>query len=606
MKVINLTDDAPWKRRFRLPLMLHIGLARHNPARGIVVTNLTGVYQMYAWDVDTGTLRQLTDKPTGVQFGGITEDGRYIIYHDATQGNEIGHYVRVPFEGDVTTPRDDLTPDFPPYASNSLSESSDSTGLGYNVALGEGISIYHQAVAADGALGQPQLLYRSTAQTFGALLSSNGEYAVIATSERTGTPDLALMAFALKADAPVRVLQEYEGNLFPVAFSPVMGDTRLLALTSVTGDQRPVIWDVATGDRTDIPLQDLEGNIVAWGWSPDGKRLLLEYLHQAQQQCYVYDLERSLLHRLNHPAGTYHSAHWVDSDTIYAIWQSATHPPQVAALSAHSGELRRVVMPIHDVPESRPWRSVMFPSSGGVQVQAWLATPDGDGPFPTIVHAHGGPTDVQQEVFLPLAQAWLDHGFAFMSVNYRGSTTFGRAFEQAIWGIFGHREVDDLAAAHHWLVTNGIARADAIFLTGVSYGGYLTLQALGRRPELWAGGMAEMAIADWRLLYEDENERMRSVQRAYFGGTPQETPEQHRASSPITYAEAVSAPVLIIQGRSNTRTPARQIEVYEARMKALGKDITVHWYEAEQFAGDTERSIAHMELMLQFAYRVLG
>ena len=164
-----------------------------------------------------------------------------------------------------------------------------------------------------------------------------------------------------------------------------------------------------------------------------------------------------------------------------------------------------------------------------------------------------------------------------------------------------------MVAARDWLVSEGIAKPDAILLTGWSYGGYLTLLGLGRRPDLWAGGMAGIAIADWITMYEDEAEGLRGYQRALFGGSPAEKPEQHRISSPITYAADVRAPVLVIQGRHDTRTPAHQLEVYEQRMKSLDKDITVHWFETGHAGAfsDVEAGIGNAALMLQFAWRVV-
>jgi dipeptidyl aminopeptidase/acylaminoacyl peptidase len=232
--------------------------------------------------------------------------------------------------------------------------------------------------------------------------------------------------------------------------------------------------------------------------------------------------------------------------------------------------------------------------------------PEGDGPFPTILHTHGGPTAVQTETFAASAQTWLDHGFAFMSVNYRGSVTFGRQFEQAIFGQLGSVEVDDMAAGYDFLVKHNIAQPDAVLLTGGSYGGYLTLQAIGRRPELWAGGMASVAIADWRLMYEDQAETLRGYQRSLFGGTPDELPDTHAASSPITYAENLRAPLLVIQGKNDTRCPARQMEAYEKKLNTLGKEISIHWFDAGHGSRAMEQNIEHQELMLRWAYRVLG
>jgi dipeptidyl aminopeptidase/acylaminoacyl peptidase len=211
------------------------------------------------------------------------------------------------------------------------------------------------------------------------------------------------------------------------------------------------------------------------------------------------------------------------------------------------------------------------------------------------------------EAFAPRAQSWVDHGFAVLTVNYRGGTTFGRAFKEAIWGHPGELEVQDMVAGRAWLVDHGIARPDQVFLTGWSYGGYLTLHALGTAPGLWAGGMAGVAVADWVSEYDDENDVLRAVDRAMFGGTPQERMDSYVKASPLTYARAVDAPVLIIQGRNDTRCPARQVELYEAKMRGLGKPIEVIWFDAGHAASaDVERAIEHQAAMLEFAQRVLA
>jgi dipeptidyl aminopeptidase/acylaminoacyl peptidase len=257
------------------------------------------------------------------------------------------------------------------------------------------------------------------------------------------------------------------------------------------------------------------------------------------------------------------------------------------------------------VPAGHAWKSITFESSDGQQIQGWLGVPDGQGPFPTILHTHGGPEVVTTQQFTPGSQAWMDHGYAYLTINYRGSTTFGKKFQEQIWGNPGYWEIEDMKAARDWLVDNGIADPARMFVTGASYGGYLTLLALGRLPDLWAGGMGVVAIADWTLLYEDEADMIRGYQRALFGGTPEELPEQHKAGSPITYADKVHAPLLVIQGRNDTRCPERQMEVYEARMRKLGKSIEVQWFDAGHRSLDVQRQIGEQEEMLKFAYRVL-
>lgn len=607
MNPLDVSPDAVWKSRYRVPVVAMTQIASRSPQRGLAVTNQSGIYQLHAWEVESGVLRQVTHSPAGVVFGGISPDGNYIYYHrDSGDGSEIGHWVRVPFAGGEA---ESITPTMLPYSSWSLSASLAGNKLAFLTAGAAGFQMWTQAQAADGTLAQPAMLYHSERLSFGPLLSHDGDYAVIATTERSQNLDQCLYGFDLNAaeSQTFKVLQEAEGSLSPVAFAPVAGDARLLASTNATGFDRPVIWDVRTGDRTDLPLSDLTGEILPLGWSPDGGRILMMRFDQAVTTLYIYDLERSALSRLDHPSGTLANAYFAeDGGAVYVHLTDAAQPPRLIALDAATGAFRRTVLTAGEAPAGRPWRSVTFSSSDGTPIQAWVAVPEGAGPFPTILHTHGGPTSVMTEMFAPSAQAWLDHGFAWMSVNYRGSTTFGRDFEQAIWGRLGTLEVDDMAAAYHWLVSSGIAQPDAVLLTGGSYGGYLTLQALGRTPDLWAGGMAQVAIADWTLMYEDQAETLRGYQRSLFGGTPAEQPEAHRVGSPITYAAQVKAPVLVIQGENDTRCPARQMHVYEETLTQHGKDILVHWFSAGHGSRAMEQQIEHQELMLRWAYRVLG
>ncbi len=392
-------------------------------------------------------------------------------------------------------------------------------------------------------------------------------------------------------------------------FSPVEGDARLVCTSSESGYERPLIWNVLTGERSLLQLDDVPGAIFPNHWSEDGEQLLLCQVYQAQYQLYRYEVLTHTVVKLAHPLGTlglWTGGYFAPNDEVWVTWEDSSHPSRLIALDEKTGALKREVLKAGDVPDGKPFQSITLTSENGDTIQGWLALPDGEGPFPTILETHGGPTWAMSSLFAPGAQCWVDHGFAFFSLNYHGSTTFGKPFEKSIWGNLGDLEVQDMAAVYQWLVENKIAQPEAVLLTGLSYGGYLTLQGIGRRPDLWAGGMAEIAIADWKTLYEDEAELLRGYQRALFGGAPDEVPEATRKSSPITYAEQIKAPIMVIQGENDTRTPARQLKVYEEKLRSLGKQIEVHWFSAGHGSRAQEQQIEHQELMLNFAYRVLG
>jgi len=399
-------------------------------------------------------------------------------------------------------------------------------------------------------------------------------------------------------------------------FSPLPDDPRLLAMTSRAGFKQPFLWNPLTAERIDLECGDLPGEIVPLDWSPDGATILLCQLHRGQEQLYGYRLADRALTRLQHPEGTFYDpligvpgegeSPWFGSnEEIWGIWEDSASPTRIVALDAQTGAATRVMAPAIDVPPGHALRSITFPSSDGQEVQAWLGLPEGDPPFPLIFDIHGGPHAVRTNYFRQTSQAWLDHGYAYCALNYRGSMTFGRAFKEQIWGDIGHWELEDLVAARAYLVKHGFADPKAVFLFGESYGGYLTLFALGKRPELWAGGMPMVAIADFALAYEDASDALKSFFAGLFGGTPEQTPEQYAASSPITYADHVRAPIFIIQGKHDTRTPPRQIELYEAKMNTLGKSIEVEWFEAGHTGLSAEQWIYFQERMMMFAQHVL-
>ena len=599
-----LGPAVPWKKRFFVP-RIAVRVARRAPDRVLVGSNRSGKFELYSHDLSQGTVSQLTNRPSGTSTGYLSDDGRYVYYLDDEKGNETGHFVRIPFGHPEASPQD-LTPALPKYSTSECFVDGQSSRFGFTLPGPEGFDSYLVSLSSESLLGTPRKIHRSPKLSGGPMLSADGTRAVVASCERQGGLDFGMISFDSSTGERITELSLALSSVEPVAFSPVEGDPRILATSTESGPRRPLIWDSTSGRRVELEVGAMDGDIEPLEWSPDADQVLLSQLSRASQRLYLYDLRRSTLQRLDHPSGTFDSACFRGSD-ILLRWQNSTNPPQLIALEPARGATR-VLIPSEEVPNGRAWTSVTFASSDGQEIQGWLAVPEGKGPFPTILETHGGPTYVEREVFSPPSQMWLDHGFAYASINYRGSTSFGKEFEKKIYGDLGHWEVEDMVAARDWLVRNGVALPDTIFLTGWSYGGYLTLQAMGLRPELWAGGMGGVVVADWVSQFEDESDNLRGYDIALFGGPPSEKRESYERASPISYLENVSRPILIIQGRNDSRDPPRQVELYEAKARTLGKDVRVHWFDSGHVGGfvDVGLSVAHHEIMLRFVYEVLN
>ncbi|MCP5098267.1 MAG: S9 family peptidase [Chloroflexi bacterium] len=608
-------DTSPvWKERYKLAKVGWAKVARLAPERAIVATDKTSdLLQLHAVDMHNGRSTQITHKKDGVPLMNVhfSPDGNYVYYVDDLKGNELGHLVRMPYEGgDVS----DVTPNLPDYSVRGVGFSLDEKSIGLVAVTPEGYHLYTVNNLPDGTVSEPRLIYHDQLEFWQAELSANGRYIGIISTRQTKTRLYSVVIFDTQTGEEVGELWDgAESSVNLTCFSPVNGDDRVLGVSSKSGWKRPYLWNPITNQRTDFDFPQLEGDILAWDWSTNGNTLLLCHSYRAQQQLYTFDLQTETLTKLNHPTGVYEFsigpfgtfAHFLPNGNIYALWESAAHPPQLAEFDGQSGHKTRTIVGPDKVISGRPWQSVTYTSSDGTNIQGWLSVPEGDGPFPTILNMHGGPHYMVSAGYNPSAQAWVNHGFAYFTINFRGSTGFGDMFKSQIWGNLGHWELEDMVAARNWLVENNIAQSNAIILNGGSYGGYLTLWGLARRPDLWAGGLASVAIADWVVNYEDAADAMKGAFTMWHGGTLEDVRERYIKSSPITYVENISAPLLVIQGYNDTRTTQRQMEEFEARMKSMGKPIDMLWFDAGHGGISTDQVIEFQEKQLELALKIV-
>ena len=616
---IHLEDGAPWRQRFRCNTLSSVYVAPENPSRGIVHGNLDGPQRrFYAWDIPTGGLRTLTQPDQTPSYAWLGPAGDFLYFLQDKKGSELGHIARIPYAGG---PPVDLTPQLPVYTLRGFDISRDGTCLAFDAVYENRYWFYCLDLYADGSFSPPRLVYSDQQETWACHLTHDGSLlAVKSTMRAPHSRRYTTLVFDTASGEQVAELWDgADYSVEPVQFSPLAGDDRLLATTTAGGALQPLLWDPRTGSRCDLALPSATGSALPLDWSPDGNKILVQSKTDHHEGLFVFDLAESDLLPLQHPPGTFRgrsgtfhtgtsASFFAPDDTVWAQWSDASHPPRLLSLTATVPPTP--VLPPTDCPPGQPWRSVTFPSSDGVSVQAWLGLPSAadasEGPFPTVLHVHGGPSGAVSNNFDATSQAWLDHGFAFLTVNYRGSTGFGREFQEKINGDVGHWELEDMLAARRWLIDQGIAHPDQILLEGGSYGGFLTVWALSQAPDHWAGGVAPVAIVDWTLNYEDSSAAMKGWAHMIFDGTPQQKPELYRDRSPLTHAAAIQAPLMIFQGQHDSRATPRQMERFARTMEELNKDFTLFWLDSGHGFGTAATAERIQEAHLKFAYRVLG
>ena len=206
----------------------------------------------------------------------------------------------------------------------------------------------------------------------------------------------------------------------------------------------------------------------------------------------------------------------------------------------------------------------------GLALSGWLYRPPGvTGPNRTIVSFHGGPEGVERPAYSPVAQSLVAAGFTVFAPNVRGSGGFGRAFTTCDDGAAREASFADVRATVEALVAAGIAEPGRIGAHGWSYGGYLTLVALTRWPELFAAGATLAGMSDLRTFFAGTEPWMAAASVTEYGD-PVADRELLAAISPMTALERLTSPVLLAHGDRDTNVPvAESVQAHQA-LQALG------------------------------------
>lgn len=581
----DLGGDPAWIRRIRAPRVLLPQWARGAPQRCLYASNGSGVFELHAWDRDTDTHRQVTDRPNGTRSGRLSRDGEWVWWFNDTDGDEWGTWLREPFGGG--SPPSPAVPGLEPAYDTGLHIGARMVVVGRSTDDGTQLHLAVDSVPA-------AVLYSSEHDAYLAGLSDDETLLALLHSEHGDSRHPALRIMRVPDGTTVLDLWDGPGKgLHSAAFCPVAGDTRLLVGHERRGRPELLILDARTGTQEELPI-DLPGEIEAV-WYPDGAGLLVFHQHEARSELYRYDVATAGLFKLDTPSGVILDATARPDGDVEFMWSSAAQPSAVRSLTG-SVILRP---PGEAAPESVRVEDAWVDGPGG-PVHALVSRPDGAGPHAAVFFIHGGPASSDRDMFRPDRAAYVDAGYCVVHVNYRGSTGYGSTWRDALEGRPGLTELEDIAAVRDWAVATGMVDPARCVIRGGSWGGYLTLLALGTQPDAWAAGVAVVPVADYVAAYEDEMEPLRAYDRSLFGGSPQDVPHVYEQGSPITYVDAVRAPVFILAGENDPRCPIRQIENYIARLTDRGAPPQVHRFDAGHGSLVIDEQIRQVGLELDF------
>lgn len=543
--------------------------------------NQTGRVNLWRYDLGKSEGSQLTRSDNVQQNLTLTPDGKALTFSEDQAGNENRDILSVPVQGGAVT---------------NLTRTTDMSEWGATFAPdGKRMAFLRQAKASptteiaimDLAAGTVTALTEATDRDkewdlFGWSADGKAVYANLRAVDysQSGIYRIDVASRRIEAMLPLKPGAQAVG----AAVSP---NGRFIALSADdgVGAYRAGLLDTETGALHWMRASAWDQHAQAF--APDGLSWLARTQADARTALTLVSVADLSERVLPLPAGVIYSGGTQpfspDGRMIAFSRSSSAAPPEEWVFDLKTGkslQVTHIADPRIDAASMPTSDVVTYKSPDGTLISAVLTMPRGlqrNGRNPAVVEVHGGPMDQARDGYDRTAAALASQGFIVIQPNYRGSQGYGRAFQNGDRGDLGGAELQDVLIAKDFLVATGFVDSRRVGIVGGSYGGYLTLMALGKSPGTFATGVQYFGIVDWPLYMESADARLRGIYQQLLG-------DDRRAwttASPSQYLDRVRAPLLSLQGDNDIRVPRSQAEMVQQRLQASGVTAETIFYAGE-------------------------
>jgi len=371
--------------------------------------------------------------------------------------------------------------------------------------------------------------------------SPDGKQVLITANAANGFDNVALLDIASKKISWL-TLDKWE-----ISGGNFSSDSKSITWTAnVDGNTDIYLHDIASGKTTSLPLPKGVNQVggAESAFTRDGSRLL--YYHNgpnAPNDVWIYSL-----------------ADGKSRQITYALVAGVRAQDMVEPFLLHypSRDGKWTISALVYVPYNLPRQAVS----------------------PAIVYVHGGPTSQTVNSFSRIIQYMANQGYIVIAPNYRGSTGYGKEFQQANLFDMGGGDLQDVLAAADWIKQTGYVDPKKLILMGGSYGGYMTMMGVTKAPDVWAGGVPIVPFVNWFTEIENEDPVLQQSDLATMGD-PVKNKALFEDRSPINFIDRVKAPLLLLAGGHDPRCPKTEAQQVVDAIKKRGGVVEYKVYENE-------------------------
>ena len=576
----------------------------------VFTTNMSGRFNLWKVRASGGWPIQLTQADEFQSGAAWSPDGKWIVYQQDRGGNEIYDLFAIPSDGgdainltDTEEVREEWA-HWSPDGKTLFMIYKPKTGTVYDIAL------------LDWETRRLRKLTRESAPncSWSPVAWSPDGKTIYANRWEVSYIDADIYAVDV-ATGKTENLTPHQGKILYLASSlSPDGKTLLLTSTQKGGYQNVALLDVASRKLTWVT--DTQWEADSGNFSPDGKSFTYTINEDGRADAFLVDRATlraekiSLSTGLNTLAGN-PTAYAPQGDRLLVGHQSSSEPGDLWIYDLKSrraaqltfsaiASLRSAHLPVSQI--------VHYKTFDGKIISAFLTMPlnlKRDASNPALVLPHGGPTGQVVDSWSSSTAALASRGYICIAPNVRGSTGYGIEFQKANFQDLGGGDLKDVMYAVEFLKATSYVDPRKVGITGGSYGGFMTMMAIGKEPGTWAAAVQLFGIINWLTMIDHSDPELAEYIKIFLGD-PVQNRQAYEAASPLNYLHDATAPLLVLQGDNDIRVPREEAEQVVDILKKHGKTVEVHYYpnEGHGFA-KRENQIDSMRRTLEWFDRYL-
>jgi len=561
------------------------------------ISNMSGRNNLWLVPAEGGWPVQLTVSDQRQSSPAWSPDGKWIAYQSDYDGDELWDIFLVsPKTGKVvnlTSTREiaELSPTWSPDGRYLAYEVKPKTSAAYE------IDVY------DTVMREVKHITTGTTQdkrNSSPIWSKDGRYIVYTQEQSKGTDSNIFIADVATGKSMLLTAHDGEQLYFANDISSrSIPDTWEILISSNAGNgyDNVGLLDVGMKGTTLVPekikwLTKDKWEIRGGEFSPDGKHITFTANVDGYEDIYLHDLAAGKSTALpipkgvNEPAGG-HSAFTKDGSRLLYYHNGPTAPGDLWVYTLATRKSHQVTHSLVAGVRSEDMVEpclVRYPSRDGKwTISALLYVPFNmarNGQNAAIVYIHGGPTSQTMNSFNRFIQYAANQGYMVLAPNYRGSTGYGKEFQQANLFDMGGGDLQDVLAGVDWIKQTGHLDPKKIAVMGGSYGGYLSMMAVTKAPEVWAAGVPIVPFVNWFTEIENEDPELQQSDLATMGDVVKNK-ALYEDRSPINFIDQIKAPLLLLAGGHDPRCPKSETQQVVDAIKKRGGTVDYKIYENE-------------------------